>query len=354
MMTGRRSILPLLLALLVASPGLRAEPSPTELSVARRLFNEAEAFEAERRWVDARRKLLEAIAIKETPGLRFHLGFCAEQLGELVAALIEYERALDLIRGGVRAPDVERLLEPARARVQGRVAHLTVGLPADAGDAEVLLDGAPLSPTVLAHPAPVDPGRHRLRVTASDKRVSELQLELEDGERRTVHVVFPTAAPSAKSASAAPATAQGSVASAPSSGPVESDARGALGAREIVLIGEGTAALVGLAVGVGFLFVRSAAQDRIERSQAEIDALAPGNSGACAMQDFSGRASCDDLRVAIDDHDRAGMIATLGFVGAGVFGVAGVLTAVLWTNDEAAVVIGPGPGWAGLGLGGAF
>src|SRR5690606_8548188 len=77
---------PLLLAgaLLLVAPSAGAEPTATELAVARRLFREATQLEERQRWDLAAQKLREAIRIKETPGLRFHLAHCQENMGLLV------------------------------------------------------------------------------------------------------------------------------------------------------------------------------------------------------------------------------------------------------------------------------
>ena len=111
------------LGLLLAFP-LRAsaeEPSPTELAVARRLFNEAEALEKEERWSEAALKIREAIRIKETPGLRYHLAFCEEHMGLLVEAMNDYARARDLIAQGTPARDVEGMLPDKQKALSRRV-----------------------------------------------------------------------------------------------------------------------------------------------------------------------------------------------------------------------------------------
>jgi hypothetical protein len=118
----RRFTVACALCLTFAAAPLLAQPSPTELAVARQLFDEAVELEAASDWKEARGKLAEAAAIKETPGLHFHLGHCAEQLGDDENALKAYDRALELVRDGMHTPDVERLLPSARARVLERLA----------------------------------------------------------------------------------------------------------------------------------------------------------------------------------------------------------------------------------------
>src|SRR5687767_14734210 len=92
----------------VASPSAAAEPSPSEISVARRLFDEGRAAADAARWAEAAGKFRRALAIKDTPGIRFHLARCEEEQGAFVEALIEYDRARELIDAGTKAPDVEK------------------------------------------------------------------------------------------------------------------------------------------------------------------------------------------------------------------------------------------------------
>src|SRR5882724_4575305 len=83
-------------ALAFGTSWLFADPLPAEIMLARRLFAEARAREEAKDWPTAASKLNEALAIKETAGLRFHLAYCEEQQGLLVEALVDYERSEDL------------------------------------------------------------------------------------------------------------------------------------------------------------------------------------------------------------------------------------------------------------------
>src|SRR5262245_13115898 len=74
-----------------------AEPTKTEVAVARQYFEQANAAERENRWADAIEDLNRAVAIKETAGLRYHLGFAKENMGMLVDAMLEYQRAAGLL-----------------------------------------------------------------------------------------------------------------------------------------------------------------------------------------------------------------------------------------------------------------
>src|SRR5215470_9747095 len=128
----RRRILLVAGAICIATLRAHAEPNAADIASARRLFSEATVLREAGQWAEAAAKLREAIAIKETPGLRFHLAHCEEQMGRLLAARDDYDRADALIREGATASDVAALLEPARAALRERIPTLVVRAPSDA------------------------------------------------------------------------------------------------------------------------------------------------------------------------------------------------------------------------------
>src|SRR5258706_1634917 len=180
---------PLFALLLALLPMLEAprvcaaqEPTPSELSVARRLFDEGRAAEDAGRWREAAEKFRKATIIKDTPGMRFHLARCEEEQGAFVEALVEYDRARELIDSGVRAADVEKLLADARERVRAKVALLTLRLPDGVQNVSVELDGKALSGSVLGVPMPINPGKHHVNAVAVGRTTFTSELELGTGE----------------------------------------------------------------------------------------------------------------------------------------------------------------------------
>src|SRR5580658_4739305 len=91
---SRWSCARLVLALLAAPlTSLAAEPSKTDLAVARELFSRAERDEDRGLWADAVEKLRRAGSVKMTPGIRFHIALCEEKQGQLAEALGDYVTA---------------------------------------------------------------------------------------------------------------------------------------------------------------------------------------------------------------------------------------------------------------------
>jgi hypothetical protein len=123
--------------------------------------------------------------------------------------------------------------------------------------------------------------------------------------------------------------------------------------RTIALLGEGALTVSGLAVGIGFAVARSRAAHRITVLQTDVDTILPTvGASACGMPNRP--VQCADLERAIDDHQRATALMTIGFVGAGVGLTAGVLTYVLWPGAAAEVSVALRPEGARILVGGAF
>jgi hypothetical protein len=317
--------------------------------VARRLFDEGRVAEDAGRWREAAEKFRKATAIKDTPGMRFHLARCEEEQGAFVEALVEYDRARELIDSGVRAADVEKLLAAARERVRAKVALLTVRLPSGVENVSVELDGKALSGSVLGVPMPINPGPHRVSAVAVGRTPFAQELALATGEVRQLPVELPvaTTVPQSVPAPAAPSAA------APGRELRADDS--AVPTRTIVLVGE--ASLFAAAVGTGIVFsvARSSASARYERANADVldeFGMSDPDGVACGMP----LPSCDKLDQARKDRDRATVFAVSGFIAAGASAAAFGLTYWLWptAGAPAQVQATAAPGHVGLSVSGRF
>lgn len=326
------------IAPLFVSRPLFAEPSATgDVGEARRLFDEATALERQSSWREASVKLDAALAIKETPGLHFHRAHCAEQLGELVVAARHYARSEALIRSGATAPDVEELLVAARVRVLAKVPRLVLTLPSDAPGATLEIDGVAVTDEP-GTPVFLEPGRHRIVARAPGRRDFEMEVTLVEGQTQTLEVALSPPPPADSVQTVREAEAD----------------TGGFGAREIVLIGEATLTLAGLATGIGYSIAMNAAADRAERAQQSADASNPEDpENACLTNP---PPACAELFDALDDRERAARFATIGFVTAGVGAAATFATWALWPSSRERVSAGvtPNVGGATLSLAGRF
>ncbi|HET7539287.1 MAG TPA: hypothetical protein VFK05_05425 [Polyangiaceae bacterium] len=337
----------------------RAEPSPTEISAAKRAFEGALSAEAEGRWADAASKLREAIAVKDTPGLRFHLAHCETELGQLVEAALEYDRALELLRAGANAPDVQKLLAPARAELLQRLPRLILELPADVPVPLISIDKQPYPASELALGVPLNPGRHEVLVQAAGRHPFERALSLKEGDRIALPVVLAVAAvPSTESeTSRASEPVPDASSSSSSNGAAERPKGGASSAKLYLMIGESVLTAAGLGVGIGYAVARGSATDRITAAQASIDTKPGDHSTACETPAEDLVGDCSDLNAAVDDHDRAVLLSQIGFVTAGV-GAAALLTTWLFYPSPRArasgVSLSPMAGLGRIGVFGRF
>jgi hypothetical protein len=330
---------------LLASAPASGEPTAGEIAVARQLFAEATAFEHAQRWREAEAKLREAIAIKETPGLRFHLALCQEKQGMLVEALVDYDRAGELIRKGTRAPDVASLLGPARAALEQRVARLAISV--SGAEAPVVeLDGTRLAPTVVGRAMPVNPGAHTIVVSAPGRTTFSQQVTLTEGEQRSLAATLhPTGAAAAPAAGTAPAARTAPAAAAPpgprAARPVANGARVPEPPRERrpsvappstdslrvpVILALGGASLVALGVGVGFTIAR----DNDEEDAADLQIELDRQQQSCASPSAGSAALCQALDESIADLHAHETAAIAGYAVAGAGAAATLATALLW------------------------
>jgi hypothetical protein len=352
---GSKPLWALLVALVPAlqAPSALAapEPTPSELSVARRLFDEGRAAEEGARWHDAAEKFRQATAIKDTPGLRFHLARCEEEQAAFVEALVEYDRARELIDSGVKAVDVEKLLAEARERVRAKVALLTLRLPRDVQNVSVELDGKALSPSVLGVPMPINPGAHHLNVVAVGRTPFAAEFTLATGEVRQLPIELAVATTVPTSASPTPVPQSAVAQARPPTESVDSS----VPTRTIVLVGEASLFAAALGTGIAFSVARSSADDRYAAAnQTVLDQVggADADGTACATP----RPGCAELDQARKDRSRTAAFATGGFVAAGVSAAAFGLTFWLWPRQEAPVDLraAAGPGAFDLSVSGRF
>jgi hypothetical protein len=303
----------------VAPAGAAAtgEPSAAELAVARELFRQAGELRDAGHCDEALARLRQALAIKETPGLRFHVAYCEEALGQLVEALNDYDRAAELIESGIAAPDVQGLLGPARDALRQRIPTVRVQLPSASRVQRAELDGKAVSSVVLRDPIPIDPGHHKLLVVVTGYEPFETDFALGESQNRVVQIASTALRPSGRSVAPAPARGSG-----------QDTSPGSL--RTYVLVGEGALTLAALGVGIGFSLSAASAADRI-RSAADV--LEGSLDDACSNPDDAIADACVDMRQAPTDRRHALAVADVGYIVAALGAVAAVSTWVLWPDE---------------------
>jgi hypothetical protein len=304
--------------------GVRADPSAADIASARRLFSEATALREAGQWSEAAVKLREAIAIKETPGLRFHLAHCEEQEGHLLEARDDYDRADALIRQGAAASDVAALLEPARVALRERIPTLVVHAPRGARAVGLEIDGEMIATESLGSPIQLDPGVHNIMVSAAARDPFRLELTLKEGEDRVVEAQLAERPPSRGTPAPPPIAPAPPLKEAPQS----TEKRG-FGPREAILIGEAVVTAAGLGLGVTFLLKANAQSDHIDQLNAGF-----GPHEDCYDPPESLHQRCDELRQALIDKNDYQNFAVAGMIVAGVGAASLVTTWLVWPTEH--------------------
>lgn len=332
---------------LVCAPGVvRAEPTAAEVAVARKSFAEATELEKAEKWVEAEAKLREALAIKETPGLRYHLGYCLEKQGKLVDALVELDRADEMLRLGAKAPDVEKLLASARERVKKSVGEVTVRLSANIKGAAVEIDGVAVKPALIGKGIPLNPGRHVLTAKKAGRIPYRRELQVDPGGSVDVLISMGEqsggAATPAAGGAASGAGASGAGGSQPeggdgasstgssSAGATLSDAAKPSSAKTWVLIGEGVVTLGALGAGIYFNGQAGDTKGEIDDASKELEDRGYDDTVCKPPTPDNAKSACSQLADLTDQRDRQKNYALAGFIGAGVGAVATVATFFLW------------------------
>jgi hypothetical protein len=181
-----RLAVPVLFAVLTAATAAHAEPS--DLERARTLFDEAGELERKGDWAAAQDRLRAALRIRETPHLRYALGWALENSNRLIEARTEYEVALRLAQRA-SAEEVSRLASTRIAEVDRKIPLVQVRVRgALANDTRVLVDQRVVTIHGDVGTLPVDPGTRTVRVERNGKAPTEERVAVEPGGFRVVEI----------------------------------------------------------------------------------------------------------------------------------------------------------------------
>jgi len=252
---GRRGLgaggVVVLLMSLYAGAG-SAQPSASDKALAETLFQDAKRLFADGKKDEACDKLAESHRLDPRTGTLLNLATCHEEQGKTATAWIEFtDLAGQAARAGQR--DREKLAREHATALDKRLSRVTVERGALQPDAEVRLDGRPLSPAALGTAIPLDPGEHTLDASAPghDSWTQRLHVAAGPSEAR---VTLPALAATAPPPPSAPPPAVPARASSDANRPPPDTSNGGFGARRIMgvaLLGVGAASIaVGTVFGV--------------------------------------------------------------------------------------------------------
>jgi serine/threonine-protein kinase len=316
-------------------------------------FKEGRALLDAKRYDEACPKLQQSYTLEPGAGTLLALALCHEGQGKTATAHAELEKAADLGRKNGRN-DLAAAAEKRARSMEPSLAKVLIRLPREgSSEYEVRCDGEPVAPERLASPFPLDPGEHKVEVSAKGKAsrtyparlvassVVEIVVDpLEDAPAPVVAAPVPAPRAAAKH----PAVQAESLEAA---SPAEDKNRGSA-QRAIGLVVTG-AGVVGL--GVGTFFGVRAAMDKAEARS------------ACP------RSPCADNSAAeANDRAKASLGASMASFAAGTGAIAiGLVLYFTAPRSEAkatastgafkptaSVVPDAGNGQLGLGVAGTF
>lgn len=158
------------------------------------LYREGVALAEAGRWADALKKFQAVVAIRSAPAALVAMGAAQEKLGLLATARRTYSRAHD----DARAIGDQALAEKSAgkyAEIQLRVPRIAIHLAGkSARDANVTVDGDRTEPSASGD-VEVDPGEHRVVITAPGERPFEQRVQVAEGERKELSLEAAPAPP---------------------------------------------------------------------------------------------------------------------------------------------------------------
>src|SRR5450432_3733613 len=300
-------------SLLLASPA-RAQTS-SDPATARALFSEGRKLMAAKHYAEACPKFEESQRLDSGIGTMYNLADCWERSGRTASAWAMFLDAAAAARAAGQN-ERERTAKERAAALEPKLSHMTIQVASAEPGLEVRRDGELVGQASYATAMPVDPGTHRIDVTAPGKKPFTTNVEV------AVSASVPVQVPKLENAAVAapaPSTAGSGAANAAPTTPAPESSAAPAGHGKVLpytLVGVG---VVGLAVATVF---------EVKSRGANSDALALCPSGApCTQTDIDRH----DSRVSDAKSDR-----TLAIVGLGVGAASFVTAAILLATGHAA------------------
>lgn len=301
-----------LITILIALTGathVHAEATPEDL------FRQGRDAVQKKDWARARDLLVKSWALKKSFDTAALLGQSELKLEKYRDAAEHLDFALRNFPNLEPTADARKRIEDAAKSARAKVFALTV--TASVAGAEIAVDAVPAGRAPLDAELFLDAGKHKVEAKLEGYEPVKREVEAKAGAAGKVDLELKkltSAAPTAAASSGPPAKPNGDAPPTGDKSPTESSGT----KTALVIAGVGLTA-VSLGVGIGFgLDSRSASSDADDLS---------ARLGANGCANKADSAECATLGDTRDRANRNATIATVGFVGAGVFGAA---TAAIW------------------------
>lgn len=165
----------------LTAPGIAAadEPTPEDRTMARTLFEEGRNLLKEGKFAEACPKLEESERLAPGMGTLFNLADCFENLGRTASSWAAFSEVADLAKRAGQT-DRETVARDRAAALKPKLVYWKLHLAGAAPTGLALrVDDRAVSNAVLDAELPVDPGLHRVKVTAPGKVEHETEVRIE-------------------------------------------------------------------------------------------------------------------------------------------------------------------------------
>jgi hypothetical protein len=217
----------LALAVLASASGANAQVGDAERAAARDLFRQGDSLQREGKFSEALDKFQRAEQVIQAPTNVLRVAECEAALGKLVEAAESFRAVVRWPLPPNAPPAFQSAIDQAKgelAQVEPRVPKLLVqATPAGVANESMVVDGTAVPGALIGEPFPLDPGDHKVLVTAPGYSSAEQVVTLKERETKTLAVdLHPVAgaivpAPAGSTSTPPPPPAYGSA--SPSSTP---------------------------------------------------------------------------------------------------------------------------------------
>ena len=142
-------------------------------------------------WTDALEKLHRVADVKLTAGVRYHLAFCEERLGQIATALAHYAEARDDAEREHNKDVLDLLKDPFLPNLRARAPTLSFEVPSDVSDAVVTIDSHPHPSGLWAVAMPVDPGAHHIEARAKGREPFTKDITVHERDVTVITITLP-------------------------------------------------------------------------------------------------------------------------------------------------------------------
>jgi PEGA domain len=161
-----------------------------ERAAARQLFKEGDELQRAGKFAEALDKFQRAETVYSAPTNVLRVAECQAALGHLVESAESYRLLLRMPMPPGSPPAFQTAVDQAKgelAQVEPRVPKLLVQVaPGTVANAQMQIDGQSVSGALIGEPIPLDPGSHRVRVSAPGFASAEQEALLKERETTTV------------------------------------------------------------------------------------------------------------------------------------------------------------------------